>query len=52
MRELSHAKIEQHAEVKEFLKNTGDRKIVKNIKEDSYWGTGVDGKGLNQMGKI
>ena len=52
MEELFRAKIAQHPYVKEKLLATGDREIIKNVPDDSFWGWGADKKGENRMGKL
>ena len=56
MKNLMRLKLEQHNEIREALKNTGDLEIVKRIVTyppgDGFWDIGEDGKGENQMGKI
>ncbi|MFA5051582.1 MAG: NADAR family protein [Patescibacteria group bacterium] len=52
MREVLAAKAEQHDDVREQLKKTGNRIIVENSPVDNFWGCGPDGKGENMIGKI
>lgn len=52
MEEIFRAKLEQHDDIKRILKESGDKELQKVIVEDSYWGTGPDGNGENQMGKL
>ncbi len=52
MEELFRAKIEQHPYVREKLLDSGDREIIKNVPDDSFWGWGSDKKGENRMGKL
>lgn len=52
MEELFRAKMAQHPDIVEILKESGDRELQKVIATDSYWGTGTDGSGENQMGKL
>ncbi len=52
MEELFRAKLTQHPEVAEVLKLTGKRGLLKEIPTDYYWGTGHDGSGKNNMGKL
>jgi len=51
MEDIFRAKLAQHEDVKEALKNSGDEVIVKNY-PDPFWGIGKDGDGKNEMGKI
>ena len=52
MEKLCRAKLEQHNDIKDILLVTGARKLLKVFDTDYYWGTGADGSGENQMGKI
>lgn len=52
MEELFRAKMTQHPDIIDILKESGDRELQKVIATDSYWGTGMDGLGENQMGKL
>lgn len=45
-------KVKQHAEVRDALIATGDEEIVEENPNDDFWGTGKDGRGENQTGKI
>lgn len=40
------------AAMQQVLTKTGDRKIVENSPWDSFWGAGLDGKGMNTMGQL
>lgn len=51
MEEIISAKIEQHDDVREALKRSGQRKIIENSPFDSFWGAGSDGQGQNMLGK-
>jgi ribA/ribD-fused uncharacterized protein len=52
MREVVLAKFEQYPELKLLLLCTGDAEIVEHTTNDSYWGDGGDGSGLNMLGRI
>ena len=52
MEKILHAKIAQHAFIRDGLLSTGDADIVENSPCDAYWGCGSDGKGENHLGKI
>jgi ribA/ribD-fused uncharacterized protein len=52
MEELLRAKLAQHPYVREKLLASGNREIIKNVPDDSYWGWGIDHKGENRMGKL
>lgn len=44
------SKFLQHHNLKEELLNTGNAQLVEHTKNDSYWGDGGDGNGLNKLG--
>ena len=50
--ELFRAKMAQHADIIDILKESGDRELLKVWASDYYWGTGADGSGQNKMGKL
>lgn len=52
MEQIMRAKMQQHQDVKQVLKETGELEIVKNHPDDYFWGSGADGRGENIMGKI
>ena len=52
MEELFRAKMAQHADIIDILKESGERELLKNYDTDYYWGTGADGSGQNKMGKL
>ena len=52
MEEIFRAKLAQHADVCKVLLETGDVELLKVYDTDYYWGTGADGSGENQMGKV
>jgi ribA/ribD-fused uncharacterized protein len=52
MEELFRAKLIQHQDVRQALLDSGDLVIVKNQASDAFWGTGPDGQGKNEMGKL
>jgi ribA/ribD-fused uncharacterized protein len=52
MRRAVLKKFETHADAREVLLSTGDRKIIENAPNDYYWGCGSDGSGKNMLGKI
>ncbi|QQS21335.1 MAG: NADAR family protein [Candidatus Moraniibacteriota bacterium] len=52
MEELFRAKIAQHPDIVEILKESGDRELRKNYDSDYFWGTGKDVSGENRMGKL
>jgi ribA/ribD-fused uncharacterized protein len=45
-------KFEAHADIREVLFSTGEVPIVENAPNDTYWGCGADGSGLNRLGAI
>lgn len=52
MEELYRAKLAQHPELVEILRESGHRPIHKVFATDYFWGTGADGSGENIMGKL
>lgn len=52
MERLCCLKLEQHTDVQAVLAATGKRELLKVYDTDYYWGTGADGSGENQLGKI
>ena len=52
MNAIIREKTAQHSYVRDKLLETGDREIIENSPEDSFWGTGRDGTGKNTLGKI
>ena len=52
MEELFRAKLAQHPDISEILRETGDAILVKDHPDDGFWGTGPDGNGENRMGKL
>lgn len=52
MEEILRVKAEQHEDVRDMLKKTGDRIIIENSPVDNFWGIGADGNGQNMVGKI
>lgn len=52
MEEILRAKAEQHQDVREILKKTGQRIIIENCPVDGFWGIGPNRNGENMVGKI
>lgn len=52
MESLCRAKLAQHTDIREVLLATGDRELLKVYDTDYWWGTGADGSGENNMGKL
>ncbi len=52
MEELFRAKIAQHQDIVDILRESRGHELQKVIDTDSYWGTGADGTGENRMGKL
>lgn len=46
------AKFTQHKELNELLLSTEGAELIEHTKNDSYWGDGGDGTGLNILGKM
>ena len=52
MRTAVRAKFTQHDELRDLLLSTKDAKLVERTSNDSFWGDGGDGRGLNWLGRI
>ena len=52
MEKIFRAKLEQHGDIKDILLESKGRELLKVYDTDYYWGTGADGSGENQMGKL
>lgn len=52
MTQLVSAKFMTHQELTDRLLETGNARIEEDAYWDSFWGTGRNGKGRNEMGKI
>jgi hypothetical protein len=52
MRDAVLAKFTQHDDLRQILLATGDAELVEHTANDSYWGDGGDGSGLNRLGQI
>jgi len=52
MEQIFRAKLDQHSDVQNVLRTTGDRELLKVFDTDYDWGTGADFTGENNMGKI
>lgn len=52
MEKIFRAKLTHHDDVQAILRATGNATLLKVWDTDYYWGTGADGTGENQMGKI
>jgi hypothetical protein len=50
--EIIKEKVKQHEEVRKALLVTGDEEIIEDNPNDNFWGSGKDGKGQNNTGKI
>ena len=52
MEKILRAKLAQHPEVADALKQSGDEDIIENSPVDYFWGAGADGSGQNMLGKL
>lgn len=52
MERIFRAKLAQHPDVEQVLRDSGERELRKNYDLDNDWGTGADGLGQNNMGKL
>ncbi|MEU5874184.1 NADAR domain-containing protein [Glycomyces sp. NPDC047369] len=52
LEEILRAKLTQHREAREALRESGDEEIIEDSPTDYFWGEGVDGTGQNMLGKL
>ncbi|NQV93377.1 NADAR family protein [Candidatus Kaiserbacteria bacterium] len=52
MKDILHAKVEQHPYVKKKLLESGDKELIENSWRDDFWGWGPNKDGNNQLGKL
>ena len=52
MKQILHAKVEQHPYVKKKLLDSGEREIIENSWRDDFWGWGPNKDGANHLGKL
>ena len=52
MEQVFRAKLNQHPYLTEILLATGNRKLIKVIPTDLYWGVDEKGEGENRMGRL
>lgn len=52
MRDIIHAKADQHEYVRRKLLETGSRQLVEGSWRDAFWGIGPNGDGQNMLGKL
>lgn len=52
MEEILRAKLSQHPEAMEALRQSGTDEIAEDSPVDYFWGTGSDGSGRNELGKL
>jgi len=50
--DIIRAKVNQHQEVKDALLSSGSEEIIEINPNDDFWGSGPDGNGQNNTGKI
>jgi ribA/ribD-fused uncharacterized protein len=50
--EILRAKLAQHPEAQQALRDSGHEDIVEDSPTDYFWGAGADGSGRNMFGKI
>jgi ribA/ribD-fused uncharacterized protein len=50
--EILRAKLAQHPEAQDALKESGSEEIVEDSPTDYFWGEGADGSGQNVLGKL
>ena len=49
---ILRAKLAQHQEARDALRDSGEEEIVEDSPTDYFWGVGADGTGLNMLGKL
>ena len=49
---ILRAKLAQHPEAQEALRESGSQDIVEDSPDDYFWGQGADGSGRNMLGKL
>jgi ribA/ribD-fused uncharacterized protein len=52
MKEILHAKVEQHPYVMKKLLESGERELIEDSWRDNYWGWGPNKDGENHLGKL
>jgi ribA/ribD-fused uncharacterized protein len=52
LEEILRAKLAQHPEAQEALRESGQEDIVEDSPTDYFWGEGADGTGQNMLGKL
>lgn len=52
MKEVLHAKFQQHSDLAELLLATGDAYLVEHNATDAFWTDGYDGCGKNRLGRL
>ncbi|GEM_PF-619053 len=52
MEQILRAKAEQHEDVRDKLRKTGQKIIIENSPTDDFWGIGANNKGKNMVGVI
>jgi ribA/ribD-fused uncharacterized protein len=52
MHEVLFAKFRQHPDLRIMLLGTGNADLEYADPVDNYWGSGADGRGANQLGKV
>lgn len=52
LEQILRAKLEQHPEAQESLKESGSEEIIEDSPTDYFWGEGADGSGQNMLGKL
>jgi len=52
LEEILRAKLAQHPEAQEALRESGDEDIIEDSPTDYFWGEGADGSGQNMLGKL
>lgn len=52
MEEICRCKLDQHEYIQDTLRRSGDMEIIEANPSDQFWGSGTNGSGANELGKI
>ncbi|KAF9534662.1 hypothetical protein CPB83DRAFT_842706 [Crepidotus variabilis] len=52
MKQVLYQKFKQHPDLRTMLLSTGSARLIYVDADDTYWGSGLDGGGQNQLGQV
>ena len=52
MKDVLYQKFRQHPDLRTMLLSTGTARLIYVDADDTYWGSGLDGAGQNQLGQV